>query len=159
MDRPAFGHRRVERRGTSLAVAQFRLADTRSDRVTFGSVIPLRSRRSVAAVCRAPPYKCDQFTLIYVCASEEHSAFAVPIRVREAAMNLFRLIRRQDPVPDTNVADATVVSGAPTPHPSEEIRRRQLAVLERHVVATRLQSGVALNGSINSVDRHSLREE
>ena len=77
-------------------------------------------------------------------------------------MNLFRLIRRlrvQDPVPDTNVADAAVVSGAPAPHPSEEIRRRQLAVLERHVVATRLQSGVALNRSTGSVDRHSLREE
>lgn len=61
-------------------------------------------------------------------------------------MNLYRLVRRlrlSDPFPDTDRAD--VASGATAPQPSEEIKRRQLAVLERHVIATRARRGVWRN--------------
>lgn len=71
------------------------------------------------------------------------------IQVWRARMNLFRLIRLlrlQDSFPgrDVDVADVTVV-GAPAPKPSDEIRHRQLALLERHVMATRSYRGAWRN--------------
>lgn len=54
-------------------------------------------------------------------------------------MNLLRLIRLLSAQEtDANFGDATVVSSALVPEPSDEIRRRQLALLERHVVISRL---------------------
>ena len=56
-------------------------------------------------------------------------------------MNLFRLIQRlrlDAPHPDTEVAaDVTSVSDLPAPQLSDEIRRRQMALLERYVMVSR----------------------
>ena len=81
-------------------------------------------------------------------ASEQHSCASH--QAQEAAVTLLKLMRQLrlgDPFPNTDdaVADVTAVSEAPAPRPSEEIRRRQLAMLERHVTATRTYRGTWRN--------------
>ena len=60
-------------------------------------------------------------------------------------LTLIRQLRLTHSFHDTEVASVTAVNDAPTTPPSEDIRRRQLAMLERHVMATRLHRGVQRN--------------
>ena len=56
---------------------------------------------------------------------------------------LIRILRVPDSFPDTDSADVTVVSSAQAARSPEELRRRQLAVLERDVRAGRSHRGMA----------------
>ena len=60
-------------------------------------------------------------------------------------LTLIRQLRLTHTFPHTGAAGVTAVSDAPAPAPSEEIRRLQLAMLERHVMATRLHRGARWN--------------
>ena len=60
-------------------------------------------------------------------------------------LTLIRQLRLTHTFPDAGAAGVTAVSDAPAPAPSEEIRRLQLAMLERHVMATRLHRGARWN--------------
>lgn len=77
-----------------------------------------------------------------------HRALYASQQAQEANVRLLRLIRQlrlTHTFPDTEAAGVTIVSDAPAPVPSEEIRRLQLAMLERHVMATRLHRGARWN--------------
>jgi hypothetical protein len=64
-------------------------------------------------------------------------------------LTVIRHLRLRAPVPEAENAavDASPVGYAPAPQPSEEIRRRQLVVLERHVAVTRSYRGAG--GMVN----------
>lgn len=79
-----------------------------------------------------------------------HRALYASRQAQEVDVRLLTIIRQLRlthafPDTDTEAAGVTVVRDTPTPAPSEEIRRLQLAMLERHVMATRLHRGARWN--------------